>query len=152
VRRSRKSPQARLWLPAWPRWPAQAWPRRSAPRQRGSPSQRSQACSPPPSPQALWSVVILGVVCTALAFIVFFALIGEVGPNRATVITYVNPAVAVALGVKLLGEPFTLSIAAGFALIALGSFLGTRRARPGSDPQPLGATASPGSSSAADGR
>jgi len=82
-----------------------------------------------PSAQALWSVAILGVVCTALAFIVFFALIGEVGPNRATVITYVNPAVAVALGVKLLGEPLTLSIAAGFALIALGSFLGTRRAR-----------------------
>jgi drug/metabolite transporter (DMT)-like permease len=83
----------------------------------------------PPTPQALWSVVILGVVCTALAFIVFFALIGEVGPNRATVITYVNPAVAVALGVKLLDEPLTLSIAAGFALIAFGSFLGTRRAR-----------------------
>jgi len=82
-----------------------------------------------PSAQALWSVAILGVVCTALAFIVFFALIAEVGPNRATVITYVNPAVAVALGVNLLGEPFTLSIAAGFALIALGSFLGTRRAR-----------------------
>ena len=88
-----------------------------------------------PSAQALWSVAILGVVCTALAFIVFFALIGEVGPNRATVITYVNPAVAVALGVNLLGEPFTLSIAAGFALIALGSVLGTRRARGrGSEP------------------
>jgi drug/metabolite transporter (DMT)-like permease len=80
-----------------------------------------------PSVQALASVAILGVVCTALAFIVFFALIREVGPNRATVITYVNPAIAVALGVWLLGEPFTPTIAAGFALIALGSFLGTRR-------------------------
>jgi drug/metabolite transporter (DMT)-like permease len=80
-----------------------------------------------PSIQALASVAILGIVCTALAFIVFFALIREVGPNRATVITYVNPAIAVALGVWLLGEPFTASIAAGFALIALGSFLGTRR-------------------------
>jgi drug/metabolite transporter (DMT)-like permease len=80
-----------------------------------------------PSVQALGAVAILGVVCTALAFIVFFALIREVGPNRATVITYVNPAVAVALGVGLLGEPFTVTIAAGFALIALGSFLGTRR-------------------------
>jgi drug/metabolite transporter (DMT)-like permease len=80
-----------------------------------------------PSAQALASVAILGVVCTALAFIVFFALIREVGPNRATVITYVKPAIAVALGVGLLGEPFTASIAAGFALIALGSFLGTRR-------------------------
>ncbi|TMB92934.1 MAG: DMT family transporter [Chloroflexi bacterium] len=80
-----------------------------------------------PSPQALASVAILGVVCTALAFIVFFALVREVGPNRATVITYVNPAVAVVLGVALLHEPFTASIAAGFALIALGSFVGTRR-------------------------
>jgi drug/metabolite transporter (DMT)-like permease len=80
-----------------------------------------------PSVQALASVAVLGVVCTALAFIVFFALIREVGPNRATVITYVNPAVAVALGVLILREPFTASIAAGFVLIALGSFVGTRR-------------------------
>jgi len=86
-----------------------------------------------PSTQALASVAILGVVCTALAFLVFFALIREVGANRATVITYVNPAVAVALGVWLLGEPFTPSIAAGFGLIALGSFLGTRSRRPVSE-------------------
>jgi drug/metabolite transporter (DMT)-like permease len=79
-----------------------------------------------PSTQALASVAVLGVVCTALAFLVFFALIREVGASRATVITYVNPAVAVALGVWLLGEPFTPSIAVGFVLIALGSFLGTR--------------------------
>ena len=83
-----------------------------------------------PSAQAIWSVAILGVVCTALAFIVFFALVHEVGPSRATVITYVNPAVAVVLGVWLLSEPFTFTIAAGFALIALGSFVGTRRSRP----------------------
>ncbi|HZP95041.1 MAG TPA: DMT family transporter [Candidatus Limnocylindria bacterium] len=83
----------------------------------------------PPSAEALAAVAILGVVCTALAFVVFFALIREVGPNRATVVTYVNPAVAVALGVWLLGEPFTASIAAGFVLIALGSLVGTRRAK-----------------------
>lgn len=81
-----------------------------------------------PSPQAIGAVALLGVVCTGLAFVVFFALIREVGPNRATVITYVNPAIAVALGVTLLGEAFTASIAAGFVLIALGSFVGTRRA------------------------
>lgn len=80
-----------------------------------------------PSAGALEALAILGVVCTGLAFIVYFALIREVGPNRATVIAYVAPAVAVALGVLLLGEPFTASIAAGFALIALGSFYGTRR-------------------------
>ena len=82
-----------------------------------------------PSPQAIASVAVLGVVCTALAFLVFFALIREVGANRATVITYVNPAVAVALGVAVLGEAFTATIAAGFVLIALGSFVGTRRPR-----------------------
>ena len=81
-----------------------------------------------PSPQAIAAVVVLGVVCTALAFLLFFALIGEVGPNRATVITYVNPAVAVLLGVWILREPFTATIALGFVLIALGSFVGTRRA------------------------
>ncbi len=53
------------------------------------------------------AVLGLGLGCTALALLLFFALIAEVGPNRALVITYVNPAVAVALGIGLLGEPFT---------------------------------------------
>ena len=82
-----------------------------------------------PSMPVLLSVGILGVVCTALAFLLFFALIGEVGPIRATIITYFNPAVALVLGVLLLAEPFTVGIALGFALIAFGSFVGTRRAR-----------------------
>ena len=67
------------------------------------------------------------MVCTALAFVVFFALIAEVGPVRATVITYVNPAVAVLLGVTLLGEPFTAGTAIGFVLILAGCVLATRR-------------------------
>ncbi len=83
-----------------------------------------------PSAEASAAVAILGVVCTGLAFIVYFALIHEVGPNRATLITYVNPAVAVLLGVVLLSEPFTTSIGIGFVLIALGSFVATRRSRP----------------------
>jgi drug/metabolite transporter (DMT)-like permease len=62
-----------------------------------------------------------------VAFLLFFALIAEVGPVRATVITYVNPAVALALGVAVLGEAFTAATAAGFALILLGSFLATGR-------------------------
>ncbi|MDQ6857898.1 MAG: DMT family transporter [Chloroflexota bacterium] len=82
-----------------------------------------------PSPQVLFAVVFLGVVCTAVAFLVFFALIAEVGPIRSTIITYFNPAVAIVLGVVLLNEPFTAGIAAGFALILVGSFLATRRAR-----------------------
>jgi drug/metabolite transporter (DMT)-like permease len=73
------------------------------------------------------SVVVLALVCTAVAFLLFFALIAEVGPARATVITYVNPAIAVLLGVLLLDEPFSAGIAVGFPLILLGSFLATAR-------------------------
>jgi drug/metabolite transporter (DMT)-like permease len=80
-----------------------------------------------PPPQVLLAVGLLGVVCTALAFLLFFALIAEVGPVRATVITYVNPAVALALGVALLGEPLTLGAVLGFALIVVGLFIATRR-------------------------
>jgi drug/metabolite transporter (DMT)-like permease len=75
------------------------------------------------------SIVSLALVCTAAAFLVFFALIGEVGPTRATVITYVNPAVAIALGVTVLGERFTVGMALGFPLVLLGSVLATRAPR-----------------------
>ncbi|HXC76833.1 MAG TPA: EamA family transporter [Candidatus Acidoferrum sp.] len=95
-----------------------------------------------PPPQVLLAIGLLGVVCTALAFLLFFALIAEVGPVRATVITYVNPAVALALGVALLGEPLTIGAVAGFGLILAGLFLATRRvkqasARPESADEPL---------------
>jgi len=79
-----------------------------------------------PSTAALASVVTLAIVCTALAFLLFFALIGEVGPVRATVITYVNPAIAAALGVLILDERFTVGMALGFALVLAGSVLATR--------------------------
>jgi drug/metabolite transporter (DMT)-like permease len=85
-----------------------------------------------PSSQVVFAVAVLGVVCTALGFILFFRLIGEVGSARATVITYVNPAVALVLGVAVLGEPLTVGIAVGFILIVLGSVLATRRAAPAS--------------------
>lgn len=83
----------------------------------------------PPSREAWLSVLGLAVVCTGLAFLVFFALVAEVGPARATVITYVNPAVAIVLGVLVLNEAFTLSIALGFVLILIGSVLSTTRDR-----------------------
>jgi drug/metabolite transporter (DMT)-like permease len=76
----------------------------------------------------LAAVVLLAVVCTATAFLVFLALIGEAGPSRATVITYVNPAVAVVLGVAVLGEHFTRGMAVGFPLVIVGSVLATQRA------------------------
>jgi drug/metabolite transporter (DMT)-like permease len=82
-----------------------------------------------PSAPTVIAVVTLGVICTAVAFVLFFRLIAEVGPARATVITYVNPAVALVLGVVVLNESFTLVTAIGFALILLGSVLGTGRDR-----------------------
>jgi drug/metabolite transporter (DMT)-like permease len=79
-----------------------------------------------PSAKVLAALAALAVVCTAVAFLIFFALIAEVGPARASVITYVNPAVAVAGGVWLLNEELTLAMTAAFALILAGSVLATR--------------------------
>jgi drug/metabolite transporter (DMT)-like permease len=77
------------------------------------------------SGEVIWSVLGLAVVCTAIAFLVFFALIAELGPTRSTVITYVNPAVAIALGVTVLGEHLTTGMIVGFPLVLLGSVLAT---------------------------
>jgi drug/metabolite transporter (DMT)-like permease len=81
-----------------------------------------------PPLNAWLAVVILGLVCSALAFITFFALIAEVGPSRTTLITYINPVVAVILGVAILSEPVTIGLLAGLPLILLGSYLATRKA------------------------
>ncbi|HEY6202542.1 MAG TPA: DMT family transporter [Candidatus Limnocylindria bacterium] len=83
-----------------------------------------------PSADVIVAVAVLGVICTAFAFLVFFPLVAEVGAARATVITYVNPAVALALGVVFLKEPLTIGIVLGFVLIVLGSILATRRTTP----------------------
>jgi drug/metabolite transporter (DMT)-like permease len=79
-----------------------------------------------PSPNVLVSLVVLGVVCSAAAFILFAALIDEIGPVRATVIAYVNPAVAAILGVLVLNETLTVPMVIGFALVTIGSLLATR--------------------------
>ena len=83
-----------------------------------------------PRANVVGAVLTLALICTATAFLLFFALIAEVGPVRATVITFVNPAVAVALGISILGEKFTAGIAIGFPLVLLGSWLVTRRGKP----------------------
>lgn len=80
-----------------------------------------------PSLEAMGSVVVLGVVCTAIAFVVFFKLVAEVGPPRASLITYLNTAVAVLLGVVILDEPFTLGIAIGLPLVLIGSYFASRK-------------------------
>ena len=85
------------------------------------------------------SVAGLTLFCTALAFIIFFELIREVGPARSIVITYINPAVAVILGVSVLGEPFTIGMAIGLPLVLAGMVLATstsstRTAEPAAEP------------------
>ena len=83
------------------------------------------APSETPDAAALWSIAALGIASTALAFLFYFTLIAEVGPSRASVITYVNPVVAVVLGVLLLDESLTAAAIAGLALILLGSRVAT---------------------------
>jgi drug/metabolite transporter (DMT)-like permease len=80
-----------------------------------------------PSSRVLLALAGLALICTALAFIVFFALIREVGAARALVFTYINPAVALAAGVIVLSEPLTMWNVAALALISFGCILATRR-------------------------
>jgi drug/metabolite transporter (DMT)-like permease len=75
---------------------------------------------------AFASIVVLGVVCTAMGLVVFFRLIIEAGPSRASVITYVNPVVAVVVGVLALGEHLGTVSIVGLVLILAGSWLSTR--------------------------
>jgi drug/metabolite transporter (DMT)-like permease len=87
----------------------------------------AQAPSSWPRASVVLSVIGLGVICTALAFIIFLALVAEVGPVPATVITYVNPAVAAILGVSILGEHVSAGMGVGFILVLTGCFLATGR-------------------------
>ena len=80
-----------------------------------------------PSVPVIASVLVLALVCSAVAFVVLFALIAEIGPVRATAITYVNPAVAIIAGAILLGEPVTGWTIVGFVLVIAGSWLVTWR-------------------------
>ena len=79
-----------------------------------------------PEASALWSIVVLGLASTAAAFILMFILIAEAGASRASIITYVNPVVAVALGVTLLDESLGVASVIGLLLILTGSWLATR--------------------------
>jgi drug/metabolite transporter (DMT)-like permease len=80
-----------------------------------------------PSWQAWVALLVLGAVCSALAFVLFFALIRQIGPARASLITYVNLAVAAVLGVVFLAEPITIGIVVGFPLVVAGSYLASRQ-------------------------
>lgn len=82
-----------------------------------------------PSTSVVVAIVVLAVVCSALAFLLMLGLISEIGPVKATTITYVNPAVAILAGVIVLGERVTIWTIVGFALVLAGSFLVTRGRR-----------------------
>jgi len=83
-----------------------------------------------PAPAALWAIAVLGVVCTAAGLIVFFRLIAEAGPSRASVITYLNPLVAVVVGVVALGEHLGAMSILGLLLILVGSWVSTGALHP----------------------
>jgi drug/metabolite transporter (DMT)-like permease len=80
-----------------------------------------------PSAAVTLAIIVLAVVCSALAFLLMVGLIAEIGPVKATTITYVNPAVAILAGVIVLGERVTVWTVLGFALVLAGSWLVTRR-------------------------
>ena len=93
-----------------------------------------------PSGKVTASVVALALVCTGLAFVVFFRLIDEIGAARATVITFVNPVVAVTLGAVFLDEELSVPILIGFVLVLSGCWLATRPGREATaDVAPVGA-------------
>ncbi|MEN9922539.1 MAG: hypothetical protein RIS09_53, partial [Actinomycetota bacterium] len=75
-----------------------------------------------PSTTSITAVATLSIVCTVIAFLLFFALIDEIGPVRVTLITYLNPAVALILGVVFLSEPITIGLAIGFPMVIIGSW------------------------------
>jgi drug/metabolite transporter (DMT)-like permease len=82
-----------------------------------------------PSTAVIVSIIVLAVVCSALAFLLMVGLVAEIGPVKATAITYVNPAVAIIAGVVVLGERVTVWTIVGFVLVLAGSYLVTRRRR-----------------------
>lgn len=79
-----------------------------------------------PSGRVVVAVLLLSLACTVAALLAFFALIAEAGPHRALVITFVNPVVALVLGIWLLSEPLTLGALVGFPLVLVGCVLATR--------------------------
>lgn len=102
-----------------------------------------------PSPQVIVAILVLAVICSALAFLLMVGLIAEIGPVKATTITYVNPAVAIIAGVLVLGERVTVWTIVGFVLVLAGSYLVTKKRVAGEVPGAAGAEAAGASGAAA---
>jgi drug/metabolite transporter (DMT)-like permease len=79
------------------------------------------------SHNAIYSLIALGVFSTGIAFAVFFTVMDEIGPTRASLVTYMNTAFAVVLGVLILSEPLTIGIIVGLPLVLIGSYLASRK-------------------------
>ncbi|WP_235201399.1 DMT family transporter [Microbacterium sp. CH12i] len=93
-----------------------------------------------PTLRSTVSLVLLGVICTAVAFVAFFALIREVGPVRAPLFTYINPVVAILLGALVLAEPITPGLLMGFPLIIIGCWFAATGGRLRPRPSPPSAS------------
>ena len=76
---------------------------------------------------AIWSIIGLGVLCTAVAFVIFFKIMDDIGPARASLVTYINTSFAVVLGVLILSEPLTLGIMVGLPMVLVGSYFASRK-------------------------
>ena len=79
------------------------------------------------SHNAIYSLIALGVFSTGIAFAIFFTVMAEIGPTRASLVTYMNTAFAVVLGVVVLNEPLTVGILVGLPLVLIGSYLASRK-------------------------
>lgn len=80
-----------------------------------------------PSSKAIFATIGLGVICTALAFWIFFMVLDEIGPARASLVVYPNTAIAVVLGIIILREPLTLAIGVGLPMVLIGSYFASRK-------------------------
>lgn len=79
------------------------------------------------SANAIYALIALGVFSTGIAFAVFFTVMAEIGPTRASLVTYMNTAFAVVLGILILSEPLTVGIIVGLPLVLVGSYLASRK-------------------------
>jgi drug/metabolite transporter (DMT)-like permease len=79
------------------------------------------------SNEAVYSLIALGVFSTGIAFALFFTVMAEIGPTRASLVTYMNTAFAVVLGIIILNEPLTVGIMVGLPLVLIGSYLASRK-------------------------
>lgn len=80
------------------------------------------------STETIWCLAVLSIICTAGAFLTFYELVREVGATRSVVVTYLNTAIAVVLGIVGLHEPLTAGILVGFPLVLIGSIFATSAA------------------------